>query len=47
MPRTDERPLAEINIQQPGKITPIDEIEFKKIVERKLRSSKEFKLENG
>ena len=44
MPRTDERPLAEINIQHPGKITPIkidlarlEEIKFKKIREKKLK----------
>ncbi len=36
MPRTDKRPLAEINIQKPGKITTLDEIKFKKIAERKM-----------
>ena len=47
MHKTDERPLAEINIQHPGKVTPIAEIEFKKILERKLKFNKEFELKNG
>ena len=41
-----EKPLAEINIQKPGKITSLDEIKFNKIVEKKLRSNK-LKIKNG
>ena len=38
MPRTDIKPLAEINIQKPGKITPIKrKVELKKIPEKKLK----------
>lgn len=37
MPRTDEKPLAIIMIQKPGKVTPI---EFKEIPEKELRFDK-------
>ncbi len=42
MPRTDKRPLAEINIQTPGKITQIKELEIKNIPEKKLKIVKTF-----
>ncbi len=38
MPRTDKRPLAEINIQTPGKITPIEEPKLKELREKKLKT---------
>ncbi len=34
MPKTNIKPLAEIDIQIPGKVTPI---EFKEIPEKKLK----------
>ena len=38
MPRTDIKPLAEINIQKPGKITMIERpMELKKIPEKELK----------
>ena len=40
MPDKSKKPLAEINIQKPGKITSIEEIQFKKVQEIKMKKIK-------